>query len=206
MSFQSTSSETQLHNSWVMARRAELQVRKPGSGHRPRGLWPLEPSPSVNLLRSASSLGKWGGSSPRKDSLWLSRETIYPKHPEFCDTLFAAVADPWHTSHFTWSKWPCFLRLSLLNQRLRLQTIPKRNGQFWLVLQEKQEDIGLFTPGKSFWRPCTFKMEKLKKKFFLRKSFPEISGQRVKSAPLRDRNPEISQVTKCSLHSRIANS
>ena len=34
----------------------------------------------------------------------------------------------------------------------------------------------------------------------------ETSGQRVKRVAFRERNSEISQVTECSLHSRIANS
>lgn len=167
MSFQSTSSRTRQHTSLGWWRR-ELSSKSESQGHSTdqRGLWPLEPGPSVNLLRSASSLGKGGGSSPCKESLWLPRETIHPMHPKFRDTLLAPATDPWHTGHFTWSEWPMLFKPVFTKSEAQAAKDPQK---IWAVLTSPTRETRkhrAFHPREVFERPCTFKMEKEKKKFF----------------------------------------
>lgn len=78
----------------------------------------------------------------------------------------------------------------------------KRNHETRVVLTSPLRETGntRLSSQWSLWRPFEdpFKMEQLFF-FFLRKLFPETSGPRVDfSVPLRERNFEISQVTKCS--------
>lgn len=186
----------------VMEKRAELQVRKPGSQHRPTwvlatGTWPIG-----QPLTFCSLPGKGRRVLSMQGVIVTLREKIHPMHPKFHDTLLAAATDPWHTGHFTWSEWPMLFKPVFTKSEAQAAKDPQK---IWAVLTSPTRETRkhrAFHPREVFERPCTFKMEQVKKTkiffsflFFLcvlRKSFPEFSGQRVKSAPLRDRNPEIS--------------
>lgn len=154
MSFQSTDSETQLHNSCrvvaaqVMERGAELQVRKLGSQHRLHVLKAPELSKSVNHL----GFRKWKVQSSQES--WLPSETVYQgslTSVMCCYRRRLSHDTPATAQGLMTVVW----RLYLLNQRLRLQEKGRPT--------EKQEKTGLSSQW-SLWRPWTFKMGKLKKK------------------------------------------
>lgn len=120
MSFQSTVSETQLHNSCrvlaaqVMERGAELQVIKLGSQHRLHVLKAPEPSRLVNLL----GFRKWKVQSSQES--WLLSEMAYQGSLTSVMCRYRR-----RLSHNTPAAAQGIItvvwRLYLLDQRLRLQ-------------------------------------------------------------------------------------